>query len=130
MDLKARNLIIWAGFYLVWILLLIWMSLTSTQSPVQTDLIAYEDKISHALAYAVLAFLGERTWRNLPMARRAWLWSLFVALFIGAALEIAQMTFTRARTAEWGDLIADGVGAGLALALVGWRSKKRRQSLQ
>ncbi|HKL49393.1 MAG TPA: VanZ family protein [Desulfuromonadales bacterium] len=106
------------------------MSLTSTQSPVQTDLIAYEDKISHALAYAVLAFLGERTWRNLPMARRAWLWSLFVALFIGAALEIAQMTFTRARTAEWGDLIADGVGAGLALALVGWRSKKRRQSLQ
>lgn len=130
MQQNSRIRLPWASLYTGWVLLLIWMSLTSTPSPVQTDLIAYEDKISHALAYAVLAFLGERTWRNLPLARRAWLWSLLVAVFIGAALEIAQMTFTRARTAEWGDLIADAIGAGLALALVGWRNKKRRQSVQ
>ncbi|NIQ95895.1 MAG: hypothetical protein GWN87_18095, partial [Desulfuromonadales bacterium] len=75
----------------------------------------------------MLAFLGERAWRQWPIVGRAWLWSLVVALFFGAAMEAAQMALTSVRVAEWGDWIADGVGAGLALALNGFWHKKSRQ---
>jgi VanZ family protein len=69
------------------------------------------DKSNHALAFAALAFTA--VWALWP--RRAW-WVLAAALLAyGGAIEIAQ-SLLPPRTAEWGDLLADGVGIALGLA--------------
>lgn len=69
------------------------------------------DKSNHALAFAVLAFLGNRAWpgRTVPV--------LLGLLAYGGLIEVLQ-SFTPDRLAEWGDLLADGVGLlfGEALA--------------
>lgn len=127
MDRKfLTGLRLWTGLYIGWILLLFWLSMASIPPAGLIDP-AYEDKIHHVLAYAVLAFLGERSWRQLPKVRRAWLWSLLTALLLGAVMEAAQAILTPARIGSWDDWIADGVGAVLALGLIGLKNKKRRQ---
>jgi VanZ like family len=69
---------------------------------------SHQDKLMHAVAFAVLAWLG---WYA-GFSSRAVLFGLLVAF--GLAIEVAQ-SFTATRQAEVLDLVADAVGAGLAL---------------
>jgi VanZ family protein len=62
------------------------------------------DKLVHALAFALLAWLGLRAQLGSHAALLAGL------LVFGAAIELAQ-SFTPTRQAEWADLVADGLGA-------------------
>jgi VanZ family protein len=72
------------------------------------------DKLQHAAAFAVLAWLGAR-------ARVGGRWALVLGLLaFGAGIEIAQ-SFTATRTASALDLAADA--AGIALALV-WERRR------
>lgn len=74
------------------------------------------DKLVHAVLFAVLALLVLRAVRAagpIPRATRL-LVVLAVALY-GGATELAQAT-SPARTASWGDLVADVAGA----VFVGW----------
>lgn len=79
------------------------------------------DKSNHALAFAVLAFLGNRAWpgRTAPV--------LLGLLAYGGLIEVLQ-SFTPDRFAEWGDLLADGIGLvlGEAVAQLMWRHVPRR----
>ena len=71
------------------------------------------DKTNHMLGFAVLAFLGRFAWPG----RR---WSMLLGLLAyGGLVEVLQ-SFTPDRFAEFGDLLADGLGlvAGEALAVL------------
>lgn len=74
------------------------------------------DKANHALAFAALAFVGDKGLRGLRWQRFA------VALGLvayGAAIEIAQY-FVPTRSCDWRDLLADiaGIGLGICISLV------------
>lgn len=65
------------------------------------------DKVNHAMAFAVLAVLGQWSY---PRGAAAVLLSL---LAYGGLIEALQ-ALTPHRSAEWGDLLADGIGLALA----------------
>lgn len=70
------------------------------------------DKLLHAGAYALLAFLV--AW-SLYASRwfhgNACLAAFVITVVFGGSLEILQGLMQLGRAAEWGDLVADGVGA-------------------
>ncbi|MBB1603848.1 VanZ family protein [Variovorax sp. UMC13] len=71
------------------------------------------DKSNHMLGFAVLAMLGHAAW---PRHR----WAMLAGLLAyGGLIEVLQ-SFTPDRFAEWGDLLADGIGllVGEACALL------------
>ena len=76
------------------------------------------DKVGHLLAFTALGFtgyLGFPTRTALP----------FALLAYGGLIEVLQL-FVPGRSAEWGDLLADGIGIGVGIglaALVITRSK-------
>jgi VanZ family protein len=75
------------------------------------------DKQIHFLAFALLTF--PYGWVR-PSAAR---WLLPLAIAYGGAIELIQPTFGRG--AEWGDLLADSLGAlaGVLPGLMRWRIK-------
>ena len=67
------------------------------------------DKVAHLVAFTALAFsghLGVPTRTALP----------FALLAYGGLIEVLQV-FVPGRTAEWGDLLADGIGIGVGIVL-------------
>ena len=81
------------------------------------------DKGNHALGFAVLGWLGRWSWPGRMVI------VLPVLLGYGALIELLQ-SFTPDRLAEYGDLLADGVGlllgAGIAFLSERWRFGGRR----
>lgn len=76
------------------------------------------DKFEHGAAYSLFTILAGWAFCIFPVtARRRWALAAVVAILIGALLEVLQGAFTAARTAEWGDLAADALGAGSAFLL-------------
>lgn len=76
------------------------------------------DKVWHLVAFGGLAGLLSRSivylgQRALPAARKASL----MAVALGALLEVLQ-SFTRFRSADWADFLADAVGVALAYAVL------------
>lgn len=69
------------------------------------------DKSNHALAFAALAFAG--VWALWPRPRQ-WLWLVAALLAYGGAIEVAQ-GFLPPRSADWVDLLADGIGIAIGL---------------
>ena len=78
------------------------------------------DKANHLLAFAVLAWLGYRAY---PQRMASVLSGL---LAYGALIEILQ-SFTSYRSADWHDLLADGLGLLLGWLLTRMQQRKRGQ---
>jgi VanZ family protein len=68
------------------------------------------DKTNHLLAFCVLAILGNQAYRGRTDM------VLLGLLIYGGLIEILQ-SFTPDRMAEWADLLADGLGLLVGLAL-------------
>lgn len=118
---RLTALLLWAGC-------LLWLSLAPNPPRPPSALLSW-DKLHHAVAYALLTLLAGRffsQWR--PLSRNPWNWALIFALLCGALIEILQATLTNVRRAEWGDLVADAVGAVLvvvtALSREQWLGRK------
>jgi VanZ like family len=77
--------------------------------------LASYDKLAHGLAFLILA-----VWFSGQYARRSYLNVALGLLAFGAFIEICQY-FTRYRSADWMDLLADLVGIviGLMIAVAG-----------
>jgi len=74
-----------------------------TLMPIPSGVVSGSDKFHHILAFACLAF-------PLPFVRpRLALWVVVGVISYGGVIELIQPAF--GRTAEWLDLLADGVGA-------------------
>jgi VanZ family protein len=96
----------------LWMLCLIVGYLALSPSPPHGASLGW-DKLSHAAAFAAMAFAADLGLRNLRWHRR------YVALGLmvyGGAIEIAQM-FVPGRSCEWGDLLADGIGIAVGMQL-------------
>lgn len=106
--------VVWQLLALAWASVILFLSLTP--SPPQPPGFLGWDKLQHAGAYGLLALLFAcclRTWFGATAVyacRIAWA----VATAFGAMLELLQMFAHSGRSAEWGDLAADAVGALLA----------------
>ena len=72
----------------------------------------YADKVYHASAFFLLS-----AWFAGLFERRAYLWLALAMLAFGIGIEIAQYLMPYGRTAEVGDVVADGVGIVLGLLL-------------
>jgi VanZ family protein len=78
------------------------------------------DKTAHAIAYGVLGTLclvGVTGARLSGVTGSSLLVAFVLAVLYGASDEFHQ-SFVPGRSPEWGDLLADAVGAALALGLV------------
>lgn len=97
----------------LWALIMLWLSLTS--SPPQISGVLGWDKLLHAGAYGLLTLLIAQFLLYSPLqSGKSWWQAGLVAVCYGALLEILQLMVNTGRTAEWGDLCADVVGAFLA----------------
>jgi VanZ family protein len=67
------------------------------------------DKLNHAVAIAVATGLA---YLSLQPRRWAGAAAFLYGVSLGILIEILQATLTTSRTAEWGDVVADLIGAG------------------
>lgn len=108
-----------------WVGTIIWLSLDPSPPHPSIGLFAW-DKFQHATAYGLLALLWGNflvTYRN--CRRRCWSMAFAGSVVLGALMEVAQGVLTSARSAEFGDLIADAVGAGaVSLAAAAWGARR------
>jgi len=81
------------------------------------------DKAMHGVGYAVLSFTSAEALAVLRWGPSPPLGALGYALAHGATLEALQ-SYTPRRRAQWGDLLADAVGA--LLGVTGWWLWRRR----
>ncbi len=95
-----------------------WLSLTPDTDQID-DIWSASDKIKHAAAYAVLTLAGGRFFVLLtPHPVRGWAWALGCSVVYGAVMEGCQAVAGTGRFSEFGDFVANGVGAGLVFAAV------------
>jgi VanZ family protein len=88
--------------------------------------VGIDDKFEHAGAYFALTL-----WLAGMVVPRRYAWAALAAFALGAAMEAAQGLLTVTREAEGLDLVANGAGIALALALAylglgGWAGRVER----
>lgn len=116
-------LVIHAVFLAIWMGCLLWLSLTSHLPPVPR--IFAWDKLQHFLAYAILMFFSGRFFKSLFKNRRkGWIIGFIFTLGFGLLMEIGQETLSISRHADWKDLVANSLGAGLILLIALTKKEK------
>lgn len=73
------------------------------------------DKLNHAGAIAVATALAYLTLQPRAWAATA---AFLYGTFLGILIEILQGTMTTSRSAEWGDVVADLIGAGCVWGVI------------
>jgi VanZ family protein len=107
----------WRALLATLLLAITWLALTSAP-PRALD--TGWDKSNHLLAFGSLAFTA--TWALWPRPRQ-WGWLVLALLAYGVAIELAQGMLPP-RTADWRDVVADGMGIALGL-LAAWPIARR-----
>jgi VanZ family protein len=107
----------------LWAAALIWAGGT-TDLPA-TPPIPHLDKALHFGAYGVLGCLLGIGWKAADR-RPARRWLLALALLVGATDEFQQSRILE-RSAEWGDWVADALGAATGLYLAGRVLRRQRE---
>jgi VanZ family protein len=107
----------WQGLILLLVLAIAAGSLLPTPS---LTVAAGVDKLEHFIGYFTLALLGA------GIVTRERLWVVMARCFaFGAAIELLQGMLPSSRTADWADIVANGLGVITAWAvaaggLAGW----------
>jgi VanZ family protein len=97
----------WRIFLVLLLIVVLWLALTPAP-PKRVNL--GWDKLNHAAAFTTLAAVAVFAMVG------PWIRIAIALLGYGALIEILQ-SFTPTRSAEWGDLLADGVGIGVGLLM-------------
>ena len=104
--------------FVAYVMLISWLSLTPAPPEIEGDFFGW-DKVQHAGAYTVFTLLAGWAFGTFSLdLKRRWLLAVVAAVAFGGVMEIVQGLFTRTRTAEWGDLLADLIGAICAYGLI------------
>lgn len=115
---RRRTLWYW-GPVVIWMVIIFVGSSHSnvvlSESPSRDNLMK---NLGHIIEYALLGFLIFRALSSKKgdtlSSRYVWLWSLTGAILYGLSDEVHQM-FVPTRTAYLGDILMDGVGAGMGV---------------
>jgi len=108
-------LVLYAALLATWIGCLLWSSLAS-HLPTVPRVLAW-DKLQHFFAYAILMFFSGHFFKSLFKHRlRGWITGFIFTVGFGLLMEIGQETLSTSRQADWKDLIANTLGAGLVFA--------------
>ncbi|KQW44973.1 hypothetical protein ASD88_18900 [Pelomonas sp. Root662] len=99
----------WRALLALLLIVITWLALSP--APPRTVDTGW-DKSNHALAFAALAFAA--VWAMWPRPRQ-WLVLVAALLVYGGAIEVAQ-GFVPSRSADWLDVLADGLGIAIGLA--------------
>jgi VanZ family protein len=117
-------LVIYAALLAAWIGCLLWSSLAS-HIPTVPRLLAW-DKLQHFSAYAILMFFSGNFFKSLFKHRfKGWIAGFIFTVGFGLLMEIGQETLSTSRQADWKDLVANSLGAGLILAIALLKKEKR-----
>ena len=102
-----------SGFTLIWLslcaglsLLVLWLALMPASSAPSG---LGWDKLNHAGAIGAITGLAYLSLKPRVWAAAA---AFLYGTFLGILIEILQGTLTTSRSAEWGDVVADLIGAG------------------
>lgn len=111
----SLNLILWVTL----LLLLIFLSVQPSQRLHPPFLFIHSDKLFHALYYGMLVLLSggflKVRWKRILMV-------LFLVI-LGILLEFAQQAVP-GRSFSYGDMVANSIGAVLALVILNLRGRK------
>ncbi|MBW8242105.1 VanZ family protein [Muricauda oceani] len=91
--------------------------------------IPYADKITHFTFYLVFAVMGCLTLRERTMGKlelgKALIIVLIFAILYGILIEVLQYSLTTDRMAEFGDVMANTLGAFAGIGLIRWVFSKK-----
>ncbi|MFW5701050.1 MAG: VanZ family protein [Cyclobacteriaceae bacterium] len=105
---------------IAWCIIIVWLSLTSSNKIPKISTSIEIDKIAHVIMYLVFSILliaGFDQDNNLKTSKKYRYLALFIALSIGLLMEILQMGVTETRSAEWLDMLANTIGATLGVLM-------------
>jgi VanZ family protein len=110
--LRKHAGVFWLFLFAAWFVIILFLALRSGTPSLESTILGW-DKLQHAAAFGVLAFLGGKTLEHrLPLVK-AWLYAFVLAILLGGLVEIAQAFLTTERTGDWYDFLADILGAAL-----------------
>lgn len=112
--------IVWAVLCLGLTASIVWLSLLTPDSLPPAGL--GWDKLNHAAAIAAVTLLAFLSFRSHKWAAQA---AFLYGVSLGILIEVFQAVFTTTRSAEWGDLLADLIGAGFTWCLISVIQRKR-----
>ncbi len=104
-------------------LLVLWLSLIPAESVPAVGL--GWDKLNHAAAIAVITLFAFLSLKSCRWAAQA---AFLYGISLGLLIEVLQAIFTNTRSAEWGDLLADLIGAGTVWCFIFFIQRKRERS--
>jgi hypothetical protein len=111
-DRRPGHSKVWLFLCACLTLLILWLSLIPAVSAPSG---LGWDKLNHAGAMALATGF---TYLWLKTRRWAAAAAFFYGSFLGILIEILQATLTTSRSAEWGDVAADLIGAGCAWVVI------------
>lgn len=103
----------------LWALIMLALSLSPDPDPSLSLSFLEWDKLHHALAFGLFAFLLARCfqqWRGQGVSVSWPVWMF--AMGFGVLVEVLQWSLNTGRTAEWFDVAANGVGITLVCVLL------------
>ncbi len=117
--------------FIGWVVLITWLSLFSFSGlDTGTVNIPYADKVTHLVFYGGFVVLGCLFVREMKSGKttvtRAIAIMLPTAVIYGIFIELLQYAITENRMAEYGDAIANAIGAGLGALLIWWYFSKKQ----
>jgi VanZ family protein len=125
---KLKRFLIYQGPAIGWALFIFILS-SLPKLPVPKLEFKFQDKIEHAVAYAVLGYLTARALSyqsRFPGLRDNFLLlAIVLGIFYGLLDEIHQY-FVPGRVSDVADLIADGIGVILGVVIFRYRASLRR----
>lgn len=117
--------------FISWVLFITMLSLFSFSGlDTGTVNVPYADKIVHFSFYLIFAVLGcmfvrERTQGEMGLSKTLII-MLLIAIAYGIFIEVLQHTATAKRMAEYGDVLANSLGAFVGVGLIKWYFSKER----
>ena len=121
MNPSSRRTRLWR--WLLWLLAAVVAVLALTPAPPQQLSLGW-DKLNHLAAFAALAVCAVFGYRGSVALR---LCVLSALLAYGGAIELLQQLVPN-RSAEWHDLLADGIGIGVGALLALWWLQRRHDA--
>lgn len=117
--------------FISWVLFITMLSLFSFSGlDTGTVNIPYADKITHFTFYLIFAVLGcmflrEQTQGKMGLGKTLII-MLLATIVYGIFIEVLQYTTTTTRMAEYGDVLANTLGAIVGVGLIKWYFSKER----